>query len=218
MDYLFLLSATIGFGPAFIIMWFSMRKYDWPYVKGACFDDRKVFLLLAIGMVLGTIVYTIERVSYATFRSDVDADLFFSPFMFFLVYVLGLGLIQTVGKYIILNFPGLEGRPDAQFLGVAIGAGMSSTWIVGFSYVSLVLKPAQAVADANVTSVSEIVSLEPNMMSWIALLLLSINVALIHISVGATLGHSGIRKEGLRAIPRAFVPQMAQARMTLSFA
>ena len=61
MDYLLLITSIIGFGPALAVIWYTLMKYDYPYVEGACFDDRRVFFLLAIGMVMGTVLLLIER-------------------------------------------------------------------------------------------------------------------------------------------------------------
>lgn len=192
MNNLLLLSGIIGFGPAFIIMWFGMRKYDWPYLKGACFDDRKVFFSLALGMVIGTVLFTIERVTYPTFRQEpTPGEIYFNPMFFTVVFVAGLGALQTLGKYIMLNFPGFQGRPDSQFLGLAMGAGMASTWVVGFAYVAFIARGD-----------------EQSFENWLALALLSLNIALIHVSTGTLLGNSSIMREGMHGIPRALVPHM----------
>ena len=60
MDYLFLVSGIVGFGPALFLIWFSMRKYSYPYIEGSAFEDRKVFFLLAVGMVFGTVLVTLD--------------------------------------------------------------------------------------------------------------------------------------------------------------
>ena len=189
MDYLLLLVSIIGFGPAMIVVWFSLRKYDYPYVKGTCFDDRRVFFLLAIGMVVGTILLVMERMVYPLFKV-VDADgIYFSPIMFFLVYVLGLGMVHTLIKFVILNFPPIQGRPDSQFYGVSLGAGVSATWIVGFGYISLSIDGGMA-----------------DLATLAALTVLSMNTALIHSSAGAILGVSTARKEGMMGLMGGFVP------------
>ncbi len=192
MDSLLLLVSIIGFGPALLVVWFSLRKYDHPYVKGTCFDDRRVFFLLAIGMVAGTILLVMERMVYPLFKVvDVDGQVYFDPIMFFLVYIIGLGLVHTLIKFVILNFPPIQGRPDSQFYGISLGAGISATWIVGFGYISLRV-------DGGMDDVTTLA----------ALALLSLNTALIHSSAGAILGVSTARKEGMMGVMGGFVPFM----------
>ncbi len=192
MDSLLFLVSIIGFAPALGVVWFSLRKYDHPYVKGTCFDDRRVFFLLALGMVAGTILLMMERLVYPLFKVVGDnGDIGFSPTLFFIFYVVALGLVHTLSKFVILNFPSIQGRIDSQFYGVSLGAGISATWIVGFSYIQLTVEGGAGSA--------AILS---------SLALLSLNTALIHASVGAVLGVSTAKNEGMRGILWGLAPHM----------
>lgn len=191
MNTLLLLTSIIGFAPALAIIWFSLRKYDHPYVQGACFDDRRVFFLLAIGMVMGSVLYVIERMVYPLFMLSDGTQEFFEPVIFILVYVIGMGMVLTLSKFIVLNFPAIQGRIDSPFYGVSLGAGISATWIVGFGYISLM--------DSDYTSDVPVIA---------ALIIFSLNTALINSSVGAILGASTARNEGMRGILGGLVPHI----------
>ena len=50
----FYIGGIIGFGPALFLIWFSVRKYTYPFVEGSLFEDRRLFFMLAVGMVVWT--------------------------------------------------------------------------------------------------------------------------------------------------------------------
>ncbi len=187
MDLLFLISGAIGFGPALFIIWFSMRKYSYPYLEGSAFEDRKVFFLLAVGMVFGTLIFTFERMLHPYFYWDEGVDMV----MFLLIYVLGFVMLEDMAKFVVLNFKGFEGRFDSVFYGISLSAGYSATAMVGYIYIG--------VGQAEVS---------PPFIDWLGLILLSISSAFIHTSVGALLGNATAKKQGLRGIPAAVVPHI----------
>jgi hypothetical protein len=186
----FYIGGIIGFGPALFLTWFSLRKYSYPHVEGSLFEDRKVFFMLAVGMVAGTFIFTLERFLYPTFVFG-DSVIFL---MFILVYVLAFPFLEDIVKFVILNFKGYQGRFDSTFYGIGLGAGYSATAIIG--YVLLEITRAK---DAHVTIAPE---------SWLALIFLSICTALLHVSIGATLGNATGRKLGLRGLPLALIPHI----------
>lgn len=199
MNYAFLLSSLIGFAPALYLIWYSMRKYDYPYVEGACFDSRKVFFTLAIGMVFGTVIFTMERFLYPLFLWDiVDAGtgevtgIGFDFVFFLLVFVVGFVLLEDMAKFIVLNFKGYEGRFDTVFYGISFGAGYSATAIVGYIFIEI----------------NRVQGMDVNPIDWIGLFLLSAASALIHCSVGGILGNGTGRKLGMRVLPYALVPHI----------
>jgi len=187
MDYLFLVSGLVGFGPALFIIYFSMRKYAYPYLEGSAFEDRKVFFLLAVGMIFGTVITTLERFLHPYFVTEEE----FSIMMFLLIYVLAFVLVEDLAKFIILNFKGLEGRFDSMFYGISFSAGFAATAMVGYVY-----------------TVVNIPDINMGIMDWLGLILLSIGTAFIHASVGAQLGAATAQKLGLRGIPQAIVPHI----------
>jgi RsiW-degrading membrane proteinase PrsW (M82 family) len=187
MDYLFLISGIIGFGPALFLIWFSMRKYSYPYLEGSVFEDRRVFFMLAVGMVFGTVLVTLERFLYPWFSYDEGIYFLF----FILIFVIGFVFLEDLAKFVVLNWKGYQGRFDSVFYGISFGAGFAATAMVGYIYVGL-----------NQTDVTTTAS------EWSGLVLLSICVSLIHATVGANLGYATAKNYGLRGIPMAILPHI----------
>jgi RsiW-degrading membrane proteinase PrsW (M82 family) len=184
----FYIGGIIGFGPALFLIWFSLRKYTYPYVEGSLFEDRRVFFLLAVGMVLGTFLFTFEQYLAPLYTFDGSIDLL----MFMLIFVIAFPLMEDLAKYMVLNFKGYEGRFDSTFYGISLGAGYSATMIIG--YVFIMSNRAK----------SEGVQIAPEI--WLGIVLFSVCSAFLHCTVGATLGSATGRKMGLRGLPGAVVP------------
>ena len=53
-QFVFFVSGLIGFGPSVAVLFHALRTYDYPHTEKAYFDTGRVFLALAVGMVLGT--------------------------------------------------------------------------------------------------------------------------------------------------------------------
>nr|QOV09137.1 hypothetical protein HULAa36F11_00020 [uncultured Thermoplasmata archaeon] len=186
----FYYGGILGFAPALFLIWFSLRKYSYPYVEGSLFEDRRVFFMLAVGMFAGTFIYILEQFLAPLYSYDDGIDLI----MFVLVFVLAFPLIEDMAKFVILNFKGYEGRFDSTFYGISLGAGFAATWIVG--YVLRIVNTAKV----DGTSVP--------FESWLGLLFFSVCTSLIHCSVGAILGSATGRKMGLKGLPSAVIPHM----------
>jgi len=183
-----MVGGIIGFGPALFLIWFCLHRYTYPHVEGSLFEDRRVFFMLAVGMVVGTLIFTFEQflAPLYTFEGGINF------IMFMLIFVLAFPIIEDLAKYVILNFKGYEGRFDSTFYGISLGAGYSATSMIG--YVLILLNRAK------VDGVS--VSYE----NWLGIIFLSICTAFIHCSVGASLGNATGKKLGLRGLPQALVP------------
>lgn len=182
----FYVGGIIGFAPALFLLWFGLRRYTVPFVEGSLFEDRKVFFLLAIGMVAGTLIFTLEQFLSVLYQFDGGIDFL----MFMLIYVLAFPLIEDLAKFTVLNFKGYEGRFDSVFYGISLGAGYSATAILGYVIILM-----------NRTDVT-------GFDGWLGLFLFSICTALVHCSVGATLGSSTAQKLGLRGLAPALIPHM----------
>jgi len=187
MNNIMLIASIIGFAPAIFLIWFSLRKYSFPYVEGSLFEDRRVFFMLAIGMVAGSLVFVLELTLYPIFLFDGGIDFV----MFMLIYVLAFPLVEDLAKFIILNFKGYRGRFDSTFYGVSLGAGYSATAIIGYIVIDL--------GQANG-------AIQP--ITWLGLMFFSICVCLIQVSVGATIGSATGQNLGMRGIPFAVIPHI----------
>lgn len=144
--------------------------------------------MLAVGMVVGTLIFTFEQFLAPLYNFDGGIDFI----MFMLIFVLAFPLIEDLAKYVILNFKGYEGRFDSTFYGISLGAGYSATSMIG--YVFILLNQAE----------TEGVSVSYEL--WLGIIFLSICTAFIHCSVGASLGNATGKKLGLRGLPQAVIP------------
>jgi hypothetical protein len=109
MNTIMMIGSVIGFAPALYLIWHSLHKYSYPHVEGSLFEDRRVFFMLAVGMVLGALLFVFELTLYPMFTSDT----YFIFVSFVLVYVLAFPLLEDLAKFIILNFKGYRGIPRA---------------------------------------------------------------------------------------------------------
>ena len=106
-----LIAGAIGFAPAMILMFWTLRDYTYPKVEKPFFEDKKAFGLFAVGMVLGVAIYAAQ-----------------SWFPLQVVYVaLAFALVEELVKLMILNFPKFQRKLDTSFYGLAIGLGIGST-------------------------------------------------------------------------------------------
>jgi hypothetical protein len=116
-----LIAGAIGFAPAMILMFWTLRDYTYPKAEKPFFEDKKAFGLFAVGMVLGVAVYAAQ-----------------SWFPLQIVYVaLLFAIVEELVKLMILNFPRFQKRLDTSFYGLTIGLGIGSTMGFGAAYVGL---------------------------------------------------------------------------------
>lgn len=197
MNTIMMIGSAIGFAPALFLIWHSMRKYSYPYVEGSLFEDRRVFFMLAVGMVLGSLIFVFELTLYPMFTWDIIDSMGnkigegFDFVMFIIIYVLAFPLLEDLAKFIILNFKGYRGRFDSTFYGISLGAGFSATWIIG----RIVIDFSQP--GAVVTGID-----------WLGMIFMSIATCLIHVSVGGIIGSSTGQNLGMRGIPLAVIPHI----------
>lgn len=115
MDWTMMLAAALGLGPALAIMFWTLRDYTYPKVERPFFDDRKLFLMLAAGMVVGVIVYVLQSYFY----------------LGLLLFALLFAVLEELIKLVILNMPRLSRRLDTSFYGLSFGLGIGSTIAFG---------------------------------------------------------------------------------------
>jgi len=116
-----LIAGAIGFAPAMILMFWTLRDYTYPEVEKPFFEDKKAFGLFAVGMVLGVAIYAAQ-----------------SWFPLQVVYVaLLFAIVEELVKLMILNFPRFQRKLDTSFYGLTIGLGIGSTMGFGAAYVAL---------------------------------------------------------------------------------
>ncbi len=115
MDWTMMLAAALGVGPALALMFWTLQDYTYPKVERPFFDDRKLFLMLAAGMVIGVIVYVLQ--------SYFDLG--------YLLFALLFAVVEELLKLVILNIPRFARRLDTSFYGLSMGLGIGSTMAFG---------------------------------------------------------------------------------------
>jgi len=122
MNYEMLIAGAIGFASAIGLMFWTLRDYTYPKVEKPFFDDRKVFGLFALGLVLGIGIFSLQT------WFDLAAVL----------VVLSFAVAEELLKLVVLNFPRFQKKLDTSFYGVSFGLGIGSTMSFGAVYLSLV--------------------------------------------------------------------------------
>ncbi len=123
MDLVMAIAAVMGIGPALVLLYYAIGPYTYPQTDKAFFEDRKLFLLFAIGMVLGVILFS----AYTWF-----------PWSSIFVAV-GFALVLELVKLVILNLPRFQRRLDTVFYGTSLGIGMGATFGFGLAFYTLTL-------------------------------------------------------------------------------
>ena len=132
MDRIMLISGAIGLAPALALLFFALRDYTFPAVEKPYFDDRKVFIFLAFGMIAGSIFFLMEA-AFGTAN---------------ILYVLLVVIVEEMLKFIIFNSRKYSGHIDTTFYAFSFGIGAASIITVGNTYLAL----TSAVAKASLTA------------------------------------------------------------------
>jgi hypothetical protein len=152
------IAAAIGIGPALALMYWSLRSYTYPKVKQPFFDDRVVFTYLAIGLVIGVIIYASQ--------SYFD--------MSFILFALLFAVLEEMIKLVLLNLKRFRGKLDTSFYGLTIGLGIGGAMGFGAVFQSL------PVLNFGETSVA--------VLNAGIIVVLAVQFCLLHGSTGALIG------------------------------
>ena len=112
---MFLASFAIGIGPALLLLWHGLRRFDYPRVEKTLFDDRKIFFSLAVGLVFGTISSLFSL--YILLSGPASA----------LVTIAGVAVLEEAFKLVFLNRKGYRGNFASTFYGFSLGLGVGAT-------------------------------------------------------------------------------------------
>jgi len=115
-----MLSALFGFAPAIALLFYTLRPYTYPAVPQPYFDDRKAFLLFAIGIPLGMLLFIIQGL--------VSAG---QSFEYVPLLVLSYSTVVALLFQIILNLRRFQRKVDTAFYGVTLGLGVGATFAYG---------------------------------------------------------------------------------------
>lgn len=111
----------IGIGPALLAMWHALRRFDYPLAPKALFDDRRVFVALAVGLGFGVF-------------ASVLTVLVATAGLGFVLTLLAVALFEVSFLLAYLNRKGYRGRFDTTFYGTALGVGTSATLVIASAY------------------------------------------------------------------------------------
>lgn len=160
MDWGMMMAAALGVGPALVLMFYTLRDYTYPQVERPFFDDRKLFLMLAVGMVIGVVVYVLQ--------SYFDLG--------FILFALLFAVLEELIKLVILNMPRFSRKLDTSFYGFALGLGIGSTMAFGAVFYTMQQS-------------------DMDLLAWITVLVLAVQMVLLHASTGALIGTGSARGE-----------------------
>ena len=183
----FFASGLLGFGPSVAVLFHALRTYDYPHTEKAYFDTGRVFLALAVGMILGTAsgALTLALSGAAT------------TVLSLVVLLILLALFEEAFKLIYLNRKAYRSRFDTTFVGVTLGVGMAAIVGAGSAYVN----------GSNLFVASRIATLA----------VFSASLGFIHAATGGLIGYGCSRGDVVTPFAQAFVARILHAAMLVPF-
>jgi hypothetical protein len=125
MNYDMFIAGAIGFAPAILLMFYTLKNYTYPEVERPFFDDRKVFFMFAVGIMIGVVLASLN---YLFVSGDAVS---------LLVFAVLFALLEEMAKFVILNMRRFLQKLDTTFYGVTLGLGIGSTTGFGVAYFAL---------------------------------------------------------------------------------
>ena len=114
---LFYGAAILALAPTLVLMYVLLRKYTYPYAERPYFSDPTFFLLFAIGLVAGVVMFLV----YSYVMGNIFAVIVYS-------------LIQVMVVIAIMNLKRYRGKSDSVFYGLGFGLGAGGSTATGFIY------------------------------------------------------------------------------------
>jgi hypothetical protein len=103
-------------------MFYSLRRYEYPYVEKALFRNDRLFLSFAVGMIVGTA----SAVLFNAFRIDLYTTA--------LIVLLAMAVFDESFKLVYLNLRFFQRKFDTVFYGSSLGLGMAATFIMAIAF------------------------------------------------------------------------------------
>jgi hypothetical protein len=101
MEMMLAVAGVLAIVPAFLVLYFSLKKYTYPAVEEPFFSDPKMFGLMVVGMIEGTVIF----VAYTWFLGMWSS----------LLVALLIGILTEVVKLVTLNLKRFHGQLDTVF-------------------------------------------------------------------------------------------------------
>jgi hypothetical protein len=178
----------IGFAPAMALFYYTLRNYTYPKAPKPFFDDRKVFLFFAVGLILGMVIFAFE-----TYGSTVGTA------ETVLLLIVGFAAMEELMKLVILNFPRFQRKIDTAFCGLSMGLGMGATFTFATIYSYVVNLP------------------DPGATDFVIVGFLGILFVLLHSSTSALIGIGVARGDVRGYFPEALLIHLLFGLMYESF-
>jgi hypothetical protein len=188
VDTLQIVGAVAGFGPAMFLLYYTLRRYTYPKAEKPFFDDRRVFMFFALGVVLGMIIFAFESWGMTIGSAETV-----------LVLIIGFAAMEELLKLVILNYPKFQRKVDTAFYGVSLGLGIASTFTFAAVYVFLLELSDPTATDA------------------VAVMLLGVLFVLLHGSTTAIIGIGVARGDVKGYFPEALLIHVVFSLLYESF-
>ncbi len=169
------LSSVIGFVPAVLLLYILLRRYE------GFFKEKYIFIIFAVGLVLGMIITVFHLVSDEFILMHLDLSI--------LVFVFLFALFEESAKLVILNMPRLHLKHETVYYGAGLGLGIGSMAIIAISFKVFMDDP----------------NAFGNALTIIGLVVLSFNYSLMHSATGVMIGYGCAKGEVLKFFFRAFI-------------
>ncbi len=177
MDLIFGLAMVIGIGPALILMYLGVRNYTYPRVEQPFFSDSTFFMLLVVGIIIGSVLFFAFYIM--VFASNV-------------VYMAILAIIEALVMVVVMNLKRFRGKSDSVFYGYAFGLGISCGFATG-----IVFLVSGAISDANGSILD---------FSILVFISLSVSMSLMFGFCGITVGEGIARHRVMEFALQAIIP------------
>lgn len=184
-----LIAGALGIGPAILVLWYGLRRFDYPYVEKTLFDDRKVFVLFAVGMVFGAIS---GMFGYAIIAATASIIVLVS---------IVIALLEESFKMVVLNLKRFRLKFDTTFYGVSLGCGMGSVMVVSYAYSLFISNPNSATSPGYL----------------LPLLGLSVGLCSLEASTGALIGYGSFKGRSWYFLLQAMIYRVFFAVIILPF-
>ena len=184
----FAIAFFVGIGPAVLLLWLSLRRFDYPLAPKALFDDRRVFLAFAVGFGFGAVS------SGLTFAISTSG-------LALVVPLIAVALFEETFKVVYLNRKGYRGRFDTTFYGVSLAVGSGASLAIA------------SVFNANPTLLQR-----PELPVLVgALALYSLSMAMVLASTGGLIGFGTSQSKVLGYFLRAFLVRFSHLAILMFF-
>lgn len=164
MDILLAVAGALALVPAFLVLYFTLRKYTYPAVEEPFFSDPKMFGLMVVGMIEGSVIFMAYTYLVGAWSSVLLALL--------------MGILTEVVKLVTLNLKRFHGQSDTVFYGFSLGIGTAIAMAGGMTFYLGTIASESGGIDA---------------ATWFIIMMFVMQQVLLHPATGATIGEGVAR-------------------------